>query len=130
MSDLIRAVAPLLPLPGLVNLAKVPAPTGITPAATGADSGGNMGDLRSAVRTSRPKAKVDPPVDPDRPTGPPPAFEANVLDARGEPQLRREPAPISRRMAAPDPPGAASRDELARVVVDARPARPHLDLIR
>jgi len=45
----------------------------------GADSGGFSG--------GQPKAKLAPMPDPDAPTGPPPAFKANVLEAERERQM-------------------------------------------
>lgn len=67
-------------------------------------------------RTPDQGARIKPPPDPDRPTGPPPTFEANLLEAEREklragPELRQEarspetfPQPAETYAPAPPPP--------------------------
>jgi hypothetical protein len=67
-----------------------PGPQRIEPAklGSGADpSGGEAGRRNAAERDLRDR-KVAPLPDPRRPTGPPPAFEANVIEAEREAILR------------------------------------------
>ena len=81
MSDLIRVEAVLLPLPGpaLNNCQKI-AP-GVSAASDSANSDrGRDGRLLEAKSFPAPD-RVRMPVDPDKPTGPPPTFDTNLLEA-------------------------------------------------
>jgi hypothetical protein len=80
MSDLIGVVATLLPLPGLSTPAKLT----VRPVIQTASSHGDNGNRPPASNILFKQTQVPPPVDPDRPTGPPPAFDANLLEADSE----------------------------------------------
>ncbi|MFN0115310.1 MAG: hypothetical protein ACKVPY_11605 [Paracoccaceae bacterium] len=89
---MIDRVAPMPPLAGWIALTSAPAAASparrVEPSATATGTGADP-EWRWTSGTGRtPVPPVEALTDPDRPTGPPPAFEANVLEAEAD---RRRP---------------------------------------
>lgn len=106
--------ASLLPPVATAVLPVPPQPAGMTVRR------GSEGNLSGNMDGDRPpQAAVGPPPDPDRPTGPPPAFEANVLEAEAE--RRSDHASVPRRTGRQDRtawPDPAAADPSAGPVPD------------
>jgi hypothetical protein len=85
MADGFMGLQPTLSWPVLSRPVKAPEPQKIT--ASGGAGGARNDGLGQRPQTSTPYrngAVLQPPPDRDRPTGPPPTFEANVLEAEAE----------------------------------------------
>ncbi|MCB2128953.1 MAG: hypothetical protein KDE03_07700 [Rhodobacteraceae bacterium] len=85
MADGFMGLQPTLSLPVLLRPVRAPEPQKIT--ASGGAGGARNDGLGQRPQTSTQShrgAVLQPPPDRDRPTGPPPAFEANVLEAEAE----------------------------------------------
>ncbi|MDH5529764.1 MAG: hypothetical protein OEY05_06975 [Paracoccaceae bacterium] len=135
MSDLIGVVATLLHLPGLSTPAKLTA----RPVIQTASSHGDNGNRPPASNILFKQTQVPPPVDPDRPTGPPPAFDANLLEADSERKSKQSQpfhgdgdstVPTDREAVKPNS-NPISHDERVRAATGTQPyEQPSIDILR
>ncbi|MGB3147187.1 MAG: hypothetical protein WBA91_05440 [Paracoccaceae bacterium] len=82
---MVEFVLSLQPLAGPVHQSKVTKPVDPVTVAASGGAGGSRNDTdwqRPRQTPQSPTGKIEPLPDPDPPTGPPPTFEANVLEAQ------------------------------------------------